>query len=379
MNRFSLFWGMIFLCAAAFSSRAAFSSLYIFGDSISATTTNNATGILTNAYYGKRYSNGRTWVEVLAQRQGLGANSLSTNVWNYSTNNFSFYGNYSPLMVTNVLKFTVPANASNCLFIIWVCNADFVGDLNDYLGTPTGPSDNYTNLTVWTNVINLHLTNHFRAFTNLYFKGVRTIIAPNAVDINWAPQFNANSTSYRSFVRQRIMSFNAGFAAMAQQVQTLCPGLNIVVPDMFSIFDKAVTNAASYGLTNVLLGGVAVDAIDTYGSGISLNGPGTNYIFWDPVSPTAKFGEVLADTAQEALSPPMLVGMTPVNTSNRIDGVNLPVGMSGTVLFATNLSQTTWLTNSTFSATNVTQSVFVNPTNSMRFYSLKFPWQWTWP
>lgn len=149
------------------------------------------------------------------------------------------------------------------------------------------------------------------------------------------------------------------------------------MPDFFSDLDGAVTNAAAYGLTNVLNGGFTIDAIESGFTNIS--GSATNYVFWDPTSPSAKISEIFADTAQQALSPAVFAGMVSTGFSNRIDMASLPVGMNGTILFATNLSQTIWPTNSTFSATNVAQSVFVSPTNSARFYSLKFPWQWSWP
>jgi phospholipase/lecithinase/hemolysin len=373
-------------CCLSQSATAAFSSIYIFGDSVSSTTTNGVTGANTNFYYGKRDSNGRTWVEVLAQRQGLGANSLTTNYWSYSTNNFSYWGDYSSLLVTNVNSFVKPANASNCLFVVWVCNADFVGDMTDTsIGAPNAPN-NGTNLALWTAAINQHLTNHFKIITNLYFaKGMRTLVAPNAVNVPVIPYFSSDTdTNYKNFVRQRILSFNTNYVAMTNQLAVLCPALNIVMPDLFSVLDGALTNAAVYGLTNALAGGTTVDAFDAYTnyhtlSSLALNGPGTNYIFWDLAGPTAKMSEVFADTAQQMLSPPLLTSLTPVNNSNRIDAVNLPVGINGTILYATNLSQTTWLTNSTFSATNVTQSVFVSPTNSARFYTLKCPWQWSWP
>jgi phospholipase/lecithinase/hemolysin len=371
-------WGMIFLCGGTYFAHATYSSIYIFGDSVSSTATNAVEGTSqTNWYYGKRYSNGRTWVEVLAQRQGLSANSLTTNVWNYSSNNFSFYGNFSPLMVTNVLNFTAPPNASNCLVVVWVCDADFVGDVQNFLpGLNLAPPAG-TNLVSWTIAINQHLTNHFRAITNLYAKGIRTIVAPNAVDINLAPNFNTAPAGYRNFVRQQIIAFNTNYAAMVSRIEKQYLGLNIVVPDFFSVLDAAVTNASAYGLTNVLNGGYTTYALQ---SGLTnLNGAGASYVFWDYISPTAKLSEVFADTAQQLLSPPVFSGMTSVNASNRIDITNAPVGMNGTILFATNLSQTVWLTNSTFTATNVSQSVFVNPTNSIRFYSLKFPWQWSWP
>jgi len=154
--------------------------------------------------------------------------------------------------------------------------------------------------------------------------------------------------------------------------------LNIVVPDMFSIFDSAHTNAAAYGLTNALdVFGNTTDALD---DGLTaLNGNGAKYTFWDFISPTARVNELFADVAQQSLSPVNLAGMAQVNTSNRLDMVNVTVGLNGMVLYATNLTQSVWLTNSTFSSLTLTQGVFVVPTNSQRFYSLKFPYAWTWP
>jgi len=374
MSRFYLLSGMILLSVLlAVPAHATFSSIYIFGDSTSATTNypNSAN------YYGYRYSNGRCWVEVLAQRQGLGATSLTGTNWNYSSNNVSFYGHYSPLLVNNVNNFTAPANASNCLFVVWVCNADFVEDIGNLSGGIPG------NLALWTNNINQHLTNHVRAITNLYAKGVRTIVAPNAVDLTKTPQYNSYSTpSGRAFMRQRIVEFNNAYSNRLNQIEAGSPGLNIVMPDIFSLLDDVEAHASTYGLTNVLDDTGNITDVQEHlvpAQAALLNGPGTNYIWWGPIAGSARFHGVIADTVQQLLSPVNLGSITPVNTSNQLQLLNGPVGMTGTVLFATNLTQSIWLTNSTFSTLTVTQTAFVNPTNSIRFYRLKFPWQWSWP
>ena len=92
----------------------------------------------------------------------------------------------------------------------------------------------------------------------------------------------------KSFVRQRIIDFNTAFATMLSNAMVSCPGLKIYEPDFFSLLDNMLTNAAAYGLTNALYSGHTVDAIDAYYNygmlpNINLNGPGTNYIFWDDV------------------------------------------------------------------------------------------------
>jgi phospholipase/lecithinase/hemolysin len=410
----SFFGGLIF------SAHATFSSIYIFGDSLSATATNNATGAYKTNYYGGtlRYSNGRTWVEVLAQRQGLGANSITNVNWAYSSNNLSFYGNFSALLVTNVNRFSPPANATNCLFVLWVDNADFVGDISAITGTDQA---------AWINAVNQHLANHFSIITNLYAKGCRTLVAPNAADITTIPEFNNSGTAYCTFVRRQITSFNASYATMLQQICASSPGLTIYNPDIFSLLNNVLTNAASYGLTNALYdqgngaGPQPIDAIDAYYYGLinsaALNGPGTNYIFWDGLGdPTAAMGEVIADFAQQCISPVQFSAIKQVNGSNRLDVVNMPVGLAGFVENSTNPVPGSWTSVTNFTSLTSAQSIFIptpplpagfgsgltnisggvgdiNPndpstnapgTNSFfnsagQFYRLRFPYSWNWP
>ncbi len=368
-----------------FQVQAAFTSIYIFGDSISATGTNNATGFATNYYYGKRYSNGRTWIEVLAQRQGLGANSITNVNWDYSSNNASFYGQYSPILVTNVSKFVAPANATNCLFVVWVCNADFVGDVTDpNVGDPANAPQHGTNIVAWTNAINQHLTSHFTAITNLYAKGCRTLIAPNAANVSAVPQFNTSPAAWRAFVRQMIINFNTNYVAMLKQIAANSPGLKIYVPDLFDLLDSALTNAANFGLTNALYSGASIDVIDAYGYGLlpnaNLNGPGTNYIFWDRSGdPTAKFHGVVADVVQQLISPVRINQITSLNGSNRLDLANVPIGLNGFVDASTNLALTNWTTVANISSTNATQTILVPASGPLQFYRLRFPYAWSWP
>ena len=63
--------GLLSFGPLVFPARAAFTSLYVFGDTVSSTTSNVLSYPESTFYYGQRFSNGRAWVEVLAQRQGL--------------------------------------------------------------------------------------------------------------------------------------------------------------------------------------------------------------------------------------------------------------------------------------------------------------------
>jgi phospholipase/lecithinase/hemolysin len=278
--------------------------------------------------------------------------------------------------VQNVNNFTTLTNATNALFVVWVIDADFVYDIANY-----GP---YTsnNIAIWTNAINLSLTNHYKAITNLYAKGARTLIMPNAADITEIPAYNIMAATNKSFIRQRIIDFNTAFTTtLMNRIQTSCPGITIYVPDIFTLLNNVLTNAAAYGLTNALDNGLSIDALDDPSlSDLSLNGPGANYIFWDDEDPTARFHSVIAGVVQQLISPAQITNFTVLNGSNQLDVANVPIGLNGLVLGCTNLSAPSWTTNATFVSSNATQTVFVPASGSPQmFYQLYFPYTWTWP
>lgn len=369
-------------------AQAAFTSLYIFGDGVSTTATNH-TSSDAPYYFGGRWSNGRVWVELLAQQLNLTNNywystnssnhlsytnlSASSTNWSYSSNNSSYFGDTSTYLVASVSAFTAPPNASNALFIVWVNDADFVNDMGNFY-----PS---TNLVTWTNAINLSLANHYTAITNLYAKGVRTLLMPNAVDITEVPQYAINYPSaYKGFVHQMVTNFNTGFAVMLSNARVSCPSLQIYAPDFFSQLNNILANPASYGVTNALYSGQSIDVIeDPSLADKSLNGPGTNYIFWDYTDPTAKVHAIMADIAKQLLAPPQVSQITSQNGTNQLSLANAPVGLNGVVLGSTNLALTNWTTVTNFNSTNTIQPVFVPMSGPMQFYRLYFPFTWTWP
>lgn len=360
LRQFTAFFCLITLLGVI-QAQAGFTSFYIFGDSVSSTT--NGPG--DQFYYsvnGQRWSNGRVWVEVLAQRQSLVVES---------NKNWSFYGHNSSNLLANLSVFNTPTNASNSLFIVWINNADFVDHM-----TYIYPS---LNLAAWSNAIQLSLTNHFKIVTNLYSKGARTLIMPNAVDITQIPQFNSIvSPAEKNFIRERTVEFNTSLKTMASNQTVNFPALKIIVPDIFSLTDDVLTNSSSYGLTNALYLGKSIDAIgDPALINKSLNGPGTNYIFWDYQAPTAKFHAVIADYVQQLLSPARIANISSVGSSNQLDLADVPVGRNGVVESSTNLVN--WTTAATITSTNNTQSSLVDAPGDVGFHRLRFPFLWTWP
>jgi len=375
--------GVLLFGFVVLPTQAAYTSLYVFGDALSSTTDNPEIGPL---YYGQRYSNGRVWVEVLAQRQGLTA-----------SNNDSYYDHNSADLVTEINSFSAPSDVTNDLFIVWVCNADTF----DAASVPDTSVQ-------WNAAINQSQTNHLQIITNLYAKGVRTLILPNAVDISMIPAFNRDVSA--GVMHNGCVAYNVAFSNTINQAMALCPGLTIYTPDFFTLLNNVLTNAVYYGLTNALAGGYSIDALDAQNYGYppaAISGYGTNYIFWDPQDPTAKLHEVMADVVQQLVSPVQISQLTVLNGSNQLNVANMPVGLNGFVDGSTNLVN--WASVTNINSTNTTQSLFVNAsplvtpppesgggspgnpanggtaTNSVafpsagQFYRLHFPYAWTWP
>lgn len=351
--------GVCLIASQAFSAQAAATSLYTFGDSVS-TTTNNTDASVAYLYYGHRYCNGRVWVEVLAQRQGLAYDP---------TKNWSYFGHYSSNLVADVTRFTAPPDANTALFLVWVCDADFVYDLNHI----DPPYTTNTSLAAWTNAINQSLTNHWQAIQTLYAKGARTLVMPNAVDITEVPYYSYLAASDKTFVRQRVLDFNAGFDAVLARARAALPGLVVREPDVRSVLDDMVAHPANYGLSQT-----TIDAIDDPAlTNKSLNGPGTNYLFWDYLDPTAMVQARIADIAQESISPVTISGFTPMNGSNRLDMANVPIGRNGFLLASADLVN--WVSGQTLASTNASQSIFVPISGPWHCYRLAFPFAWSWP
>lgn len=335
---------------------AGFSSLYVFGDGVSTTTNNTLGGSL---YYGRRYTNGRVWVEVLAQRQGL--------VY-APEKNWSYFGHYSSQLVTNLNAFSAP-DAASALFAVWIADADFVYNVGTY---PTN------NSVAWSNAIALSLTNHWRIITNLYAKGARTLILPNAVDLMKVPAYVYTPPPSKDFIRQRIVEFNSGLAELCKRAQTSLPAIRIIAPDLFKLLDDMVSNPVVYGLTNALLAGESVAALDDPAvADYSLNGPGAGHIFWDDLDPSARAHAVLADVIQRLLSPARIQSITPVGEVTQLEVANVPIGRSGFVDGTTNLRD--WMPIKAFDCTNSTQTVLIPASAQSLFYRLRFSCNWTWP
>jgi phospholipase/lecithinase/hemolysin len=230
------------------------------------------------------------------------------------------------------------------------------------------------------------------------------------VDISEIPAFNAGTT-LTTVEHNGCVAYNVAFSNTINQAMASCPGLTIYAPDYFTLLNNVLTNASAYGLINALSPkGFSIDAFDDSRifKTVAMNGPGANYIFWDKENPTAKLHEIMADVAQQIISPVQIGWLALSNGSNRLDVVNMPVGLNGFIDGTTNLAQPNWTAMQNITSTDTEQSIFVNapplpaptaasgtggstdpnnpalgtynpPFNPGQFYRLEFPFSWSWP
>jgi phospholipase/lecithinase/hemolysin len=138
-----------------------------------------------------------------------------------------------------------------------------------------------------------------------------------------------------------------------------------------------LSNAAGYGMTNVLSGGQPYDAIEA--GYTSFTGPGANFVFWDPLDPTARFHEVIADYVQSCISPAQITSVTPMGASNQLNVVNFPAGLNGYVDAVTNITSTNWQQVQFFTNSATTMSLPLPMSSSQQYYRLRFPYAWYFP
>jgi phospholipase/lecithinase/hemolysin len=382
-------------------TQAAFTSLYVFGDALSSTADSP---VPASEYYQNRDSNGRVWVEVLTQRQGL--------TYDASKNN-SYFDHNSSVLLTDVNKFKAPADVASDLFIVWVCNAD-IFDAVSAMNLNASSNNIYAQLQAANTASQ---ANHLQIITQLYAKGVQTLVLPNAVDISTIPAFNGCfNPAYSHFVgvmHAACIDYNNKFSNMISQAMAQCPNLQIYSPDYFTLLNNVLANAPSYGLTNALYNGLSVDATEMHSFNKNfppavINGFGTNFIFWDPQDPTAMLHEIMADVAQQIISPVQINQLAVFNGSNRLDVVNYPAGLNGFVDVSTNLALGNWTGVTNIASSAIAQSFFVaasplpppvppsgsggsidpnnpgdgtysSPFSPGQFYRLRFPFAWSWP
>lgn len=242
--------------------------IYVFGDSLSDTgavlQATSRTYPPNPPYFQGRYSNGRVWVEYLAQR-------LSTN----RLHNFAYGGattasdrtSLVPGLLSQVQSFTQTHRhaGAEALYVLWA-------GANDYLQGATNPAIPVSNI-----------VNAIAALTQV---GAEKILVANLPNLGQLPvtRSSANSGQLSALTE----AHNLGLWRSLKQLKQQYPGLQIVTLDAYSLYQQAITQPSTFGLTNVtqscLLGVQSCRYPD-------------RFLFWDNIHPTTVGHKVLADDA----------------------------------------------------------------------------------
>jgi phospholipase/lecithinase/hemolysin len=356
---------VISVLSLAFPARAAFSSMYIFGDSLSAVSGGGRQyppppGSSTANYWNGRFSNGQVWVEYLAALQGI---TFNTN------NDFSNFGDDSGEVYQNIVagNYYPPPDIATSLYVYWsACSDCFVLAL-------------FTGTNSWANDIAIEMTNVTASIGVLYNQGMRSLVLPNSVDVSLVPFFTHTLglllptnqiPALLAATHTNVIQYNMVLASNINTLRAQYPKLTIYAPDFFTEFNTIITHPATYGFTQT-----NIDVLeDPNLADKSFNGAGTNYFFWDYLHPTTKLHAFVANFVQQSMTPMMIRRLASEGAGNRLELGNLPLGRTGKLEICTDPGLTNWRTHSSILVTNVTQTLVV-PTNGLGsrcFFRLNF-------
>ena len=289
------------------TSAKAFSSLFVYGDSLS--DTGNAflaTGeiqeipfgglIPDSAYSSGRLSNGPVWVEYLADDLGM---DLSAESFLGGGTNFAFGGaltgpqptlptSLSPSLIEQVGLFQAVEDVSpEALFIVYGGGNDARGAAQQLLGG----LDAEASATVEQGVTNVTEIVSFLASS-----GARNFLIPNLPDLGLTPEATrgpvglveastAMSTEFNTLLEQTLLSFQSD------------PTLNFTEIDTFEFTRSIVDSPENFGLL------ASFNTTDPCIETDSVCDDPDEYFFYDGIHPTTVGHSEFAQVASQKLQP----------------------------------------------------------------------------
>jgi phospholipase/lecithinase/hemolysin len=271
---------------------AGYSSLYVFGDSLS-DSGNNAIVLAPNVtpvpipgnafiptfpYASGRYTNGRVWAQILASSLGLSADPSLLGGTDYA-----FGG-----AVTGPLAAVPPSVGaqtalflnehgnrapSDALYLVEGGGEDILHALGGIAGCGGSPLciDGITRSTVAA-----FAANSGNIVAGLQHAGAREIIVWDVPDVGTAPALRAAGTS--SLATAMASSMNRALAS------TIGGNPAVDLFDAFGLLDEVIADPSTFGLSNV-----------TDACAQSVDCDPSQYLFWDGIHPTSAAEAIISD------------------------------------------------------------------------------------
>lgn len=260
-----------------------FSRIVVFGDSLSDTGNfYQLTGghVPPPPYFDGRFSNGRLWIEYLAEDLGLQVlpednYAVAGATTGHDNSNNGLLGLQYPGLQDQVSEFLSSHEDGGAdpaaLYVVWAGANDFFVLLQSG-GSPTDLIANGVN-------------NVAHAIASLRGAGARQIVVVNVPDLGITP-FGINS-GINGQISLLCGAYNQALEATLDGLAT--GGIPTIRVDAFATLRAMVDSPAFFGFTNVTAAFLAI------------GGDPSEFLFWDAVHPTTRGHEVLADAARNQL------------------------------------------------------------------------------
>jgi thermolabile hemolysin len=244
--------------------------MIIFGDSLSDTgTVFQATNGLyppDPPYFQGRYSNGRIWVEYLADHLGISASQVENFACGGATSG-NQSDNLVPGLLSQVQAFirTHSQIDTTALYILWVGANDYLQGASD----AAAPAQNI-----------------ITAIRSLSGAGATRLLVANLPDLGQLPATRTGSNSARltTLAQTHNQTLRRSLKLLEQQQSNL----KIMTLDANALYYSAITNPAQFEFTNVTTACV---------SGASSCQNPDQFLFWDGIHPTTATHQILGKQA----------------------------------------------------------------------------------
>lgn len=229
------------------------------------------------SWFQGRFSNGRTWVEYLA-------NDLNIPLYNWAVGGAAGDTEYLviPGLISQIqswveyMKFAKNYNPQQSLFTLWIGGNDFI----NYNRTPNDVIHDLTD-----------------ALTMLANNGAVNILLLNLPDLTAVPVFNMGKNPAN--VQANVNEFNRQIINVAKNLRDKYPQIHIQLFDTYNLFNQMLINPPSYGFKNThdtclnISNGSNLNYLISHNLQPSCENP-SQYVFWDSLHPTTQTHRVIA-------------------------------------------------------------------------------------
>ncbi|MBD0336943.1 MAG: SGNH/GDSL hydrolase family protein [Cyanobacteria bacterium Co-bin13] len=249
--------------------------MYVFGDSLSdvgvSLRLSNGNSPPDPPYFQGRFSNGRVWVEYLAEALAVPVEQVSNAAGGGATTGLDA-DRAVPGLLAQVQSFLQanPSADADALYVLWA-------GANDYLqGTSTAA---------------LPVGNLRTAIASLIQAGAQRFLVGNLPDLGRLPATGNRPES--AALSQLTQAHNQTLRQALEELRQNSPEIQLVLLDIYTLYQDAIANPTQYGFTNVTTG-----CLSTVGICSQPN----QFMFWDGIHPTTAAHRFMGEAARQALA-----------------------------------------------------------------------------